>query len=571
MNPRKKLSILFIEDSADDMELLLNALREEYSEIFHRRVEDASSLRAALETIKWDLIICDHNMPALDAPSALRIVQEKHEEIPLIIASGLMSPHAAAAAMMAGAADMVSKDDLSRLIPAVKRELKRVSIIGDLKLTRAEIDRIAYYDQLTGLPNREYLAKKTMELIEAGSSHEGMAMLMININRFMQIPRSMGLRTANLALQIIAQRIFRCVSDIGTSASLGGDRFAVLIPRMDGVSIVTDAIENIRQKLGKAITVDAQEFFLSCTVGVSLYPRDGSDFNELLGNAETAMYQARDNSSCNYLFFEPGISAAGQEQVIMEHALHRAIQNKEFLLHYQPQYDLLSGKMTGVEALLRWQPAEGSLIPPDKFIPLLEETGLIVAVGEWVLRTACAQNRAWQKMGLPPIRVAVNLSVVQFRQADLIPMVRRVLEQTGLEPRYLELEITENVAMHNEEAMIAALRELHEMGIGLAIDDFGTGYSSLSYLKRFPVHKLKIDRSFVMDISEQEDSGSLVKGIVSLAHNLGLSVIAEGVETEIQASFLRTCGCAEAQGYLYSRPVCSDVIEKYLSELLEAV
>ncbi len=314
-------------------------------------------------------------MPALDAPAALRIVQQGHGEIPFIIVSGMMSPDAAAAAMIAGAADMISKDDLSRLVPAVKRELKKVSIIDDLKLARAEINRIAYFDQLTGLPNREYLAKRTMELAGRETFHGDMAMVVINVNRFVQIPRSMGTRTANLAIQTIAQRITACVGDIGTVARLGDDRFAVLIPRLAWVGIVKLVIEKIGEALGSAITIDKQDFFLTCTAGVSLFPGDGADFDELLCNAETAMHQARHNN-CSYLLFEPDMSAQGQSRVIMEHALHHAIQNKEFLLHYQPQYDLFSGDMTGVEALLRWQPAEGGLMSPDKFIPLLEETGL---------------------------------------------------------------------------------------------------------------------------------------------------------------------------------------------------
>lgn len=563
MNSSKLLSVLFIEDSADDMELLLNELHGEYGEISHRRVEDAQSLRTALDSMRWDLIICDHNMPVFDVPSALRIAREKYEVIPFIIVSGSISSDAVADAMMAGAADMISKDNLSRLVPAVDRELRRVSEIHALKRAHEQIDRIAYYDQLTGLPNREYLAKKTLESIEAASSDEGMAMLVININRFQQISMSLGARTGNLALQIIASRIMKSVGDVGTPARLSGDSFAVLIPQVDGRSLVKGCIGKIGEELGKAITIDERDFFLSCTVGASMYPRDGCEFNDLLCNAETAMHQARASSS-NHMFFEPGMSAAGQEQVIMEHALHRAIKHEQFLLHYQPQYDLPGGKMTGVEALLRWQPLSGELISPDKFIPLLEDTGLIIPVGEWVLRTACAQNRAWQQMGLPPIRVAVNLSAVQFRKTELVSMVRRALEETDLRPEYLELEITENAAVYNEEAMIATLRELREMGVSLAIDDFGTGYSSLSYLQRFPVHKLKIDRSFVKNISEHEDSGSLAKGIASLAHNLGLSVIAEGVETETQASYLRACGCEEVQGFLYSRPVPADMIANYL-------
>ncbi len=263
MSPWKKLNILFIEDSSDDIELLLNVLQEKYEQIDYRRVEDEKSLREILDTVKSDLIICDNNMPAFDARSALRIVQEKHAEIPLIIVSGLMSPADAAAAMMAGAADMVSKDDLSRLVPAVNRELQKLSKIGDLEMERAEINRVAYYDHLTGLPNREYFIKKTMALIEENALKSDMAMLVININRFLQIPRSMGSRIANLTLKIIAHRILRCISNECVLARLGGDRFAILVPEVDGIETVKDYIELIGKKLGKVSSIDKQEFCLS--------------------------------------------------------------------------------------------------------------------------------------------------------------------------------------------------------------------------------------------------------------------------------------------------------------------
>lgn len=564
MGDKKLLRILFVEDSADDMELLLEELRNEYAEILHQRVDSAHPLRAALEQEKWDVIICDHNLPALDAPSALRIVQEKRNDIPFIIVSGLIEENTAVAAMMSGAADTISKDKLSRLVPAVKREVKKASTIRDLRKAREHIDRLAYYDQLTGLPNRESLARYLDGLLDQPVPPEKPAMLVININRFRHIPRTLGVGAANHVLRVVAERIRESVMEAGFAARLGGDRFAVLLHDAADTDAVIRSIDMIREKLIEALKISGQELFLTCSLGASVYPRDGRDFHELLANAETAMYQARTDNGSNYLFFDSGMNAIGQEQLILEHALHRAIKQEEFLIHYQPQFDLRSGRMIGVEALLRWQPADGGLVSPDKFIPLLEETGLIVPVGEWVLRTACTQNLDWQKADMPPFRVAVNLSAVQFQQPDLVPMVRRVLEETGLDPRWLELEITESIAMYNEELIIATLSELNSMGVSLAIDDFGTGYSSLGYLKRFPVHKLKIDRSFIKDITGAKNGGSIVKAIVSLAQNLELGVIAEGVETEIQSAFLHSCGCNEVQGFLFSQPLSSEKIESLL-------
>lgn len=571
MYQRKLLRVLFVEDSADDAALLLATLHQTYGEILHLRVDSATSMRAALEQEKWDVIVCDHNLPDLDAHSALRIAQEENMDIPFIIVSGLIEEDVAVAAMMAGAADTIGKNNLARLVPAVEREMRKSSTIQDLKLARKHIHRIAYYDQLTGLPNREFLVRKVSRLLERFPAPEKFALLVININRFLQIPRTLGIDAANQTLQLVGIRIRESIGDAGFVARLGGDRFAVLLPDGAQKEALLQRIGRMNERSSEALNIAGQELFLSCSLGISVYPEDGRDFHELFINAETAMNLARSETGRNYQFFDPGMNASGQEHLVLEHALHRAIKHEEFLLHYQPQFDLRSGRMIGVEALLRWQPPEGGLVSPAKFIPLLEETGLIVPVGEWVLKKACEQNRAWQKAGLPPIQMAVNLSAIQFQQTDLIAMVRRVLHQTGLEARYLELEITENIAMHNEEAIIATLGELRDLGISLAIDDFGTGYSSLSYLKRFPVHKLKIDRSFVKDIGEDTSDGSIVKAIASLARNLGLGVIAEGVETEMQSNFLYSLGCEEVQGFLFSPPVPGEKIESIFGKLLGAV
>lgn len=570
MHQRKLLRVLFVEDSEDDAALLLTTLHQAYGEILHLRVDSAAALRVALEQEKWDLIVCDHNLPDLDAHSAMRIAQEENRDIPFIIVSGSIDEDIAVAAMMAGATDTISKNQLARLVPAVEREMRKSSTIQDLMLARKHINRIAYYDQLTGLPNREFLVRKMSQLLQRFPAPEKFALLVININRFLQIPRTLGIDAANQTLQLVGARIRESIGDAGFVARLGGDRFAVLLPDSAQKEALLQLIGRMNERSSEALNIAGQLLFLSCSLGISVYPEDGRDFHELFINAETAMNLARSETGINYQFFDAGMNASGQEQMVLEHALHRAIQHEEFLLHYQPQFDLRSGKMIGVEALLRWQPPEGGLVSPDRFIPLLEETGLIIPVGEWVLKKACEQNRAWQKAGLPPIQMAVNLSAIQFQQTDLIAMVRRVLHQTGLEARYLELEITENIAMHNEEAIIATLGELRDMGISLAIDDFGTGYSSLSYLTRFPVHRLKIDRSFVKDIGAGVSDGSIVKAIIALAHNLGLGVIAEGVETEMQSNFLYSLGCQEVQGFLFSPPVPGEKIESIFGKLLGA-
>ena len=390
--------------------------------------------------------------------------------------------------------------------------------------------------------------------------------MVVNINRFLLISRTLGIEAADETLRRVGERLRKSVGNAGVVASLGGDRFAVLLDEPGANADPASLVERINEEATRPLKVAGQELFLAQRIGIAVYPSDGADFHKLVAHAEIAMSQVGIGSRRNYQFFDPGMDTAGQDRLALEQALHRALQQDEFVLCYQPQYDLRSGQIVGVEALLRWQLPGGVHISPASFIPLLEETGLIVPVGEWVLRTACRQNLAWQRAGHAPMRVAVNLSAIQFRQAELVPTVRRALADSGLDPRYLELEITENVSMHNEESVIETLSALRAIGVSLAIDDFGTGYSSLSYLRRFPVHKLKVDRSFVKDITEAEPDSPIVKTIVSLASNLGLDVIAEGVETQRQADFLRSCGCVEMQGYLFSRPLPAEEMRQLFEQ-----
>lgn len=568
MHNKKTLHVLFVEDSVDDMELVLNVLGGEFTDILHERVESATALHNALLRQWWDVIICDHNMPALDAPTALRIVQESGSDTPFIVVSGSISEDAAVATMSAGAVDTIGKNQLGRLLPAVKRELQKSATIFDLREEREHLRQMAYYDPLTGLPNREFLAKKALRLTVSPAPAESLMLMVINISRFSLVTRTLGVDAAEQTLRLIGERIRNSIGAAGLVASLGGDRFAVLLTDVSAGVELAAVIERMNEEVSRPLKIAGHELFLTQRVGVSVYPRDGRDFHKLIVSAEIAMSQVRAGGTCNYQFYAPGMDEAGQGQLKLEHALHRALKQNEFVLHYQPQYDVRNGSIVGVEALLRWQPPGGAPISPAEFIPVLEETGLIVPVGEWVLRTACKQNLKWQEAGYPPIRVAVNLSAVQFRQIELAPTVQRVLNETGLDQRYLELEITENIAMHNEEAVIETLAQLRRMGISLAIDDFGTGYSSLSYLRRFPVHKLKIDRSFVKDITETETDSPIVKAIISLARNLGLDVIGEGVETKRQADFLRSCGCTEMQGFLFSRPLTASQIELIMEKTM---
>jgi EAL domain-containing protein (putative c-di-GMP-specific phosphodiesterase class I) len=306
------------------------------------------------------------------------------------------------------------------------------------------------------------------------------------------------------------------------------------------------------------------EFNVSCSIGVALFPNDGTDAQSLLKHADSAMYRAKESGRNNYQFFTRELNALMSERLAMESSLRRALERDQFMLHYQPRVDLRSGRIIGAEALIRWNLPDQGVVAPGKFIPLAEETGLIVPIGKWVLRVACAQNKAWQDAGLEPIVVSVNVSARQFRQDNLVRTVAEVLDETGLEPRYLELELTESMVMHDAAQLVAMLGDLKKLGVQISVDDFGTGYSSLSYLKRFPVDRLKVDRSFVEHLGTDTDDAKIVRAIITLGHNLGLKVVAEGVELPEQVNFLRLNLCDEAQGFHYCRPISSHELAEKL-------
>ncbi|MBI5435718.1 MAG: GGDEF domain-containing response regulator [Nitrosomonadales bacterium] len=561
----KMLRVLAIEDSEDDFELIRNELAEGGFTIQHERVETAETLKSAIQQQIWDMVICDHNLPSLDSISALKIVHGIAKDVPFIIVSGLIPDEVAIEAMRHGARDFIRKDNLTKLVAVVERELKESVLRTDLKMMREDFHRVSHFDSLTGLPNREYLFKHLRALMrdkddsgggdnQAGDN-QAFAVFLIDLNRFRQVTKSLGMWAGNKVLVETAERLCAALCKEDFIARLGADRFVAVVPGLEHEAGASEIAATIHQCMDDAFQINGQELFVKTSVGVSFYPGDGQEWDDLLKNAESALYSAKAAGGSSYKAYKPEMDNQGKQRLIMESALYHALAQKELALQYQPQFDLFSGRIIGAEALIRWHHPEFGLILPAEFIPLLEETGLIVPVGEWVLRTACAQNKQWQDAGLPPIRVAVNLSVIQFRQPGLADMIRRILEETGLSPEYLELEITENIALHTEEIAIGILDELRAIGIQIAIDDFGTGYSSLSYLKRFPIDKLKIDQSFVRDHKAGVNDDGIVMAIISMGHSLKLKVIAEGVETQDQVDFLRQNGCDEVQGFFYGKPM----------------
>ncbi|WP_420474148.1 EAL domain-containing protein [Noviherbaspirillum sp. ST9] len=443
-----------------------------------------------------------------------------------------------------------------------------VEDISRRKQIEEELLHLANHDALTSLPNRSLLLDRLGQaLLFAGRSKGQVAVMLIDLDRFKNINDSLGHEVGDKIIVEIARRLSTCVRAGDTIARLGGDEFVLIRPdvaREDAVAIMA---QQILEALARPMSIQGHEFYPTGSIGVSMYPKDGQDGPTLLKNADTAMYRAKDAGRNNFQFYAHEMNSRALDRLKLETGLRRALERDEFVLHYQPQMHIASGRVTGAEALLRWEPPGQPMVFPGDFIPIAEETGLIVAMGEWVLRRACEQKRKWHDGGLfPDLRIAVNLSARQFKQQDIVKMVSQTLDETRCRPEWLELEITESVVMESPEAAAETLHKLSAMGVHLSIDDFGTGYSSLSYLKRFPIDALKIDKSFVRDISVDADDAAIAKAVIALAHSLKLLVIAEGVETPEQLDFLRAQDCDAMQGYYLGRPMPVEKFEFFMRE-----
>ncbi|MFL6640086.1 MAG: EAL domain-containing protein [Paraburkholderia graminis] len=440
-----------------------------------------------------------------------------------------------------------------------------INDVTDLMRYQEQLEYQANYDSLTRLPNRNLLRDRLQHaLIVAQRQHKGVAVVFMDLDGFKNVNDSLGHSVGDRLLGVVAERLARCTRTSDTVARHGGDEFVVVMTdTVDEQSLIA-WMERVRASISEPVWLDGTELYVGCSLGASLFPQDGDDAETLMKKADLAMYRAKDMGRNTFQFYQPEMNASAGARLNLERRLRRALRDNQFLLHYQPQVDIHTGRIVGTEALVRWRDPEVGLVPPSSFIPVAEESGLIGPLSEWVLREACRQNKAWQDLGLPPARVSVNLSARVFQQRDIAKLVMQVLDETGLEPRYLELELTESAIMRNAEEAVSMLNELSALGIGLAIDDFGTGYSSLSYLKRFPVDRLKIDRSFVSDIGISGDDETITSAIIALAHSLKLQVIAEGVETSAQLDFLKERACDEMQGFYFAKPLSTDAISELM-------
>ena len=465
-----------------------------------------------------------------------------------------------------GTLEMVKADGSLFWVEATGRALDMAQpqagsiwIFTDISERKAAEERaryLAYHDTLTGLPNRS-LAEDRLHLAVSAAEREGTktALLVVDLDRFKTVNDSLGHSVGDRLLIEVAKRIKGCLRDTDTVCRQGGDEFLVLLPDLGEADACIAVLAKLAEKLAMPFDIEGVELSTTVSVGIAVYPDDGSDLETLLKKADTAMYRAKEAGRNTYRFFNEGMNDEAVERLAMHSDLRRALDAGQFELHYQPQIEIASGVLVGAEALLRWNHPDAGLIPPGRFIPLAEETGLIVPIGEWVLREACREAVQWQRDGLPDLVVAVNLSALQFKHGDIAHTVTRALEASGLDPALLELELTESILIQDTETVLATVMHLKHMGVKLSIDDFGTGYSSLAYLKTFRVDKLKIDRSFICDLDSDPENAAIVRAVVHMARSLGLRTIAEGVESQQALDHLRLYRCDEAQGYLLSRPL----------------
>ncbi|MDR3492309.1 MAG: EAL domain-containing protein [Gammaproteobacteria bacterium] len=438
----------------------------------------------------------------------------------------------------------------------LKNEItERKAIEIELTSNKKHLVHVAHHDKLTNLPNRNYF-NETINKILGQSERSGqvLAILFIDLDRFKKINDAFGHTIGDLVLQEVAKRFTSVLRKNDFISRLGGDEFIILLNEIKRAKFASPVAEKILQVCKQPIKIGVHKFFISASIGISIYPNDGSTLEDLQRHADMAMYKAKKNGGDAFHYFTREMNTEAHEYIRLETALRRAITNKEFVFHFQPQFDLKTGKIVGVEALIRWNDPEIGLVSPDKFIPLAEETGLILIIGEWTLEEACKINKSWQDQGYEPITIAVNISAKQFQHQDLTEIISRVLTETKLEAKYLEIEITETSVMENIDVTIKKLNEIKSMGVNISIDDFGIGYTSISYLKKFPISLIKIDQSFMRGIPDNANDSAIISAIIALGHNLEIKVLAEGVETKAQHEYLINRNCDLVQGYLLSRP-----------------
>ena len=566
--------ILIVDDESPVRNLLSSILGDRYDCFTAESAEEALSY---LERDSFDLVISDINMGGMSGIELISKVVESLPDAVVMMISGNDNIESPIEAIRRGAFDYIRKPfDIDQVEIAVDRAISHAGLLASkrkhennleqlVEERTAKLEYLAYHDPLTDLPNRLFFEEQLTEVLRAGKNTVGI--LYVSLDRFKDLRDTLGHSQGYQLLKEVGARLKASING-ATVARFEGDEFAVLLldKAESEVARFTDAIF---EAFLHPFHIGGYEIFVSISGGISLSPNDGTEGWMLLKNAGAALSQARKVGGNHYQFYTADINDRALQRLELENGLRRALEREEFTLYYQPKIDTLTRTITGMEALIRWNHPERGLIPPFDFIPLAEETGLIVPMGEWILKTACKQTKIWHDEGYP-LHVAVNLSLRQFQQKDLANEINEIVRQSGLDPAFLDIEVTESSIMNNAESAVDTLRRLQETGIKVSIDDFGTGYSSLGYLKQLPIDILKIDKSFVQDVTNNPDDAALVMTIITLAHNMRLKVVAEGVETEDQLRFLHLLKCDEWQGYLFSKPIPAEAFRELLVERLAA-
>ena len=552
--------VLLIEDNPGDVRLIREMLAEGEDVLFELAcVGRLSQGLDYLATRSPSLVLLDLSLPDSYGFDTFLKVYAHSPKVPIIVLTGYDDQTVALSAVKTGAQDYLVKGKLDRelLLRSMQYSIER-------KRYQEQLEHQANYDALTGLPNRNLLHDRLRQSVFAQRYVRSIGVVFLDIDHFKFVNDSLGHNTGDKLLQKVAERLTETVRDGDTVARLGGDEFILILNDQTGQEVIYRAMQRIISKVAEPINVDGQELMVTCSAGISLYPQDGPDVDTLLKNADAAMYRAKEKGRNNVQFYTAEMNRQVNERLQTETSLRRALERDEFELYYQPRINVRSGALVSCEALLRWRHPERGLLLPEHFIALAEETGLIVPIGEWVLERACAQAQTWQKDGRAPIGVSVNLSMRQFRQEALANAVDDALRESRLDPRLLEMELTESLIMHDTEAAIRILLRLREIGVDISVDDFGTGHSSLSYLTKLPISALKIDQSFVQDIKGSgRDEGLVAQTIISLARNLKLKVVGEGVETQAQFEFLKKHDCDEVQGFHFAKPMPAPEFERF--------
>ena len=552
-------AILLVEDNLGDARLLremFDGQGAHFGELTHVDCMNAAEKHLAEHTV--DIILLDLGLPDAQGLGAIRRTRAVAPDVPLVVLTGLDDESMAVQALQHGAQDYLIKGQIETraLLRALRYAIERKAMESAALAMARQMAHAAEHDALTGLPNRMLLNDRVSQAIIAAPHHmKKVAVLFLDLDGFKHINDSLGHPIGDKLLQSIANRLVECARDSDTVSRQGGDEFVVLLSEVEQAEDAAIAARRMLQTVAECYSIDRHDLHVTASVGVSVYPDDGLDAETLIKNADTAMYQAKESGRQSYKFFKPAMNVRAVERQSLEEGLQRALERRELTLYYQPQVNLTTGAITGAEALIRWMHPTRGLVSPADFIPVAEDCGLILSIGAWVLREACGQARAWMDAGLRATNMAVNVSAMEFRDQNFLENLFAILAETGLDPKSLELELTESVLMKHAASTAKILQALRESGMRVAVDDFGTGYSSLSYLRKFPVDTLKIDQSFIRQISTDGDDTTIVKAVIGMARDLKLRVIAEGVETPEQAVFLRACRCQEAQGYYFGRPV----------------